>query len=179
MMKKLFGLILAVSTALGASQASARYLQADPYGLVDGPSVYGYAAQNPQRYTDPTGEFIPILVGIAIGFAIDAGVSYIEENCDCADPDVPAIPYVYPALGGAYGATGPFATSNQKGKGGPSGNRTSVLSQFVHNHGGRTGPLGPLRTFGRGASKFIPYAGAGTALYDGYRLRGCISQYLR
>jgi len=51
-MRNLFGFALAMSAAFGASQASARYLQADPLGLVDGPSVYGYAKQNPQRYTD-------------------------------------------------------------------------------------------------------------------------------
>jgi len=33
-----------------------RYLQADPLGLVDGASVYGYVRQSPMRYTDPTGE---------------------------------------------------------------------------------------------------------------------------
>ncbi|MFN5998774.1 MAG: RHS repeat domain-containing protein, partial [Paracoccaceae bacterium] len=32
-----------------------RYLQADPLGLVDGASVYGYVRQNPGRFTDPTG----------------------------------------------------------------------------------------------------------------------------
>jgi RHS repeat-associated protein len=32
-----------------------RYLQADPLGLVDGASVYGYARQSPITYTDPTG----------------------------------------------------------------------------------------------------------------------------
>ena len=32
-----------------------RYLQADPLGLVDGASVYGYALQNPGRYVDPSG----------------------------------------------------------------------------------------------------------------------------
>ena len=36
-----------------------RYIQADPLGLVDGASVYGYALQNPGKYTDSTGEFIP------------------------------------------------------------------------------------------------------------------------
>jgi RHS repeat-associated protein len=36
-----------------------RYMQADPLGLVDGASVYGYAAQSPLRWTDPTGELIP------------------------------------------------------------------------------------------------------------------------
>ncbi len=33
-----------------------RYIQADPLGLVDGASVYGYARQSPGRYTDPRGE---------------------------------------------------------------------------------------------------------------------------
>jgi RHS repeat-associated protein len=32
-----------------------RYLQADPLGLVDGPSVYGYARQGPLTYVDPLG----------------------------------------------------------------------------------------------------------------------------
>ncbi len=31
-------------------------MQADPLGLVDGASVYGYARQNPLRYVDPRGE---------------------------------------------------------------------------------------------------------------------------
>lgn len=33
-----------------------RYLQADPLGLVDGASVYGYVLQNPGRWVDPRGE---------------------------------------------------------------------------------------------------------------------------
>lgn len=33
-----------------------RYIQADPLGLVDGASVYGYALQNPGRYVDLRGE---------------------------------------------------------------------------------------------------------------------------
>jgi len=32
-----------------------RYLQADPLGLVDGASVYGYVGSNPMRYTDIMG----------------------------------------------------------------------------------------------------------------------------
>ncbi|OZA10769.1 MAG: hypothetical protein B7Y02_09990, partial [Rhodobacterales bacterium 17-64-5] len=35
-----------------------RYLQADPLGLVDGASVYGYALQSPVRYSDPHGLWI-------------------------------------------------------------------------------------------------------------------------
>lgn len=33
-----------------------RYLEADPLGLIDGASVYGYARQSPGRWTDPRGE---------------------------------------------------------------------------------------------------------------------------
>jgi RHS repeat-associated protein len=33
-----------------------RYLQADPLGLVDGASVYGYVKQSPMMLTDPRGE---------------------------------------------------------------------------------------------------------------------------
>ncbi len=32
-----------------------RYLQADPLGLVDGASVYGYVGQSPLVFTDPNG----------------------------------------------------------------------------------------------------------------------------
>ena len=33
-----------------------RYIQADPLGLVDGASVYGYGLQSPGRFVDPRGE---------------------------------------------------------------------------------------------------------------------------
>jgi RHS repeat-associated protein len=36
--------------------ATGRYIQADPLGLVDGASVYGYARQSPGRFVDPRGE---------------------------------------------------------------------------------------------------------------------------
>lgn len=44
-----------------------RYIQADPLGLVDGASVYGYALQNPGRYVDPSGEFVvnPLTIALA------------------------------------------------------------------------------------------------------------------
>ena len=50
-----------------------RYMQADPLGLVDGASVYGYALQNPGRYVDPRGEFLinPITIGL-----VRAGIAY-------------------------------------------------------------------------------------------------------
>jgi RHS repeat-associated protein len=36
-----------------------RWTAADPAGLVDGPAVYVYAADNPSRFTDPNGREIP------------------------------------------------------------------------------------------------------------------------
>ena len=62
---------------------SGRYIQADPLGLVDGASVYAYALQNPGRYTDPTGEFVPILLwftaGMLIDYALDDGCHTWED----------------------------------------------------------------------------------------------------
>ncbi len=50
-----------------------RYMQADPLGLVDGASVYGYARQNPGRYVDPRGE--QIALGSS-GVGLGGGVLY-------------------------------------------------------------------------------------------------------
>ena len=60
-----------------------RYIQADPLGLVDGASVYGYALQSPNRYTDPTGEIACGGVCIA-GALMAAGILYdylTDEGC--------------------------------------------------------------------------------------------------
>lgn len=39
-----------------------RYIQADPLGLVDGASVYGYARGNPGKYVDPRGEEAGVVI---------------------------------------------------------------------------------------------------------------------
>ncbi len=43
-----------------------RYMQADPLGLVDGASVYGYARQNPGRYVDQLGLDTLVVIGNGI-----------------------------------------------------------------------------------------------------------------
>jgi hypothetical protein len=45
-----------------------RYLQADPLGLVDGASVYGYVRQSPGRWTDARGQLTDELTDFVNGF---------------------------------------------------------------------------------------------------------------
>ena len=58
-----------------------RYIQADPLGLVDGASVYGYALQNPGRYVDPRGECVGLaLLACAAGAGLtNAAIGYVIE----------------------------------------------------------------------------------------------------
>lgn len=80
-----------------------RYMQADPLGLVDGASVYGYALQNPGRYVDPRGEaiWIPILAGAAIGAGIDLALQLMRN-----DGDINCVNWARVGLWGAAGAFG-------------------------------------------------------------------------
>ena len=76
--------------------STGRYIQADPLGLVDGASVYGYALQSPARYSDPRGEQIiggpgsgPRLACTLLGIGCSESVpeTYYGENCDREEYD--------------------------------------------------------------------------------------------
>jgi RHS repeat-associated protein len=61
-----------------------RYLEADPLGLVDGASVYGYVRQSPMMLTDPRGECPWCIAGALFA----AGVLYdiLSDEDGCIEP---------------------------------------------------------------------------------------------
>ena len=61
-----------------------RYIQADPLGLVDGASVYGYAGQNPGRWTDPRGEEAVTVGGSFGAWGVVEGSKRIGAACVAA-----------------------------------------------------------------------------------------------
>jgi uncharacterized protein RhaS with RHS repeats len=61
-----------------------RYIQADPLGLVDGASVYGFAGQNPGRYVDPRGEEAASVGGSFGAWGVVEGGKRIGAACVAA-----------------------------------------------------------------------------------------------
>ena len=103
-----------------------RYIQADPLGLVDGASVYGYALQSPNKYIDPRGEYV-FLIPIAIGAAVGAVVGYIETGCwqGAVGGGI---------IGGLAGVTGAALGPSSVVAGGAAiGAGASALSQILNN----------------------------------------------
>jgi RHS repeat-associated protein len=66
-----------------------RYLQADPLGLVDGASVYGYALGNPGRWVDPRGLYG--MDGFGSGYGSFWGGLYRCITGHCVGPSDPRV----------------------------------------------------------------------------------------
>jgi RHS repeat-associated protein len=60
-----------------------RYLQADPLGLIDGASVYGYAGQSPMMNMDPTGQCFGPAAALLPACVVAAWMLYDYLTDDC------------------------------------------------------------------------------------------------
>ncbi len=92
--------------------AMARYLEPDPVALAGGlngkfaPDWYGYANQNPLRWTDPTGRIG--IVGVAIG-AVAGGIAGYAATGNWKGAAIGAV------VGGAVGIFAPLAATSAAG----------------------------------------------------------------
>ena len=176
-----------------------RYIQADPLGLVDGASVYGYALQNPGRYVDPRGEAVwfaaaakRLIIGAAAGYATNKTADYIESiYCSCDDEAWNSD--VLSAAAGASAADG-FSAKVPKGgatwPGASSGTsyQSKYLSQFANRYLPRSSwpiptPTGIGRgkfwrqttNIGRAAGRWAPYVSSAYIGYDMRRIFRCLT----
>ena len=59
-----------------------RYNEIDPFGLNGGINFYLYARNNPQVFIDPTGEFVPALVGLIGAYGRGVGLNLALQALD-------------------------------------------------------------------------------------------------
>ncbi|RYG90101.1 hypothetical protein EU803_15820 [Loktanella sp. IMCC34160] len=165
-----------------------RYMQADPLGLVDGASVYGYARQNPGRYVDPRGEFIPlvplawVVAGAVGGYLLNQYADHLEQkNCTCRLPSSDIIS----AAGGASAVDGSVAAMPKRFRSPGSSWGSSMQSYYhsklfpqrlarpVYTPNPRRWPWPRTPVVGRAIGRWLPVIGYGIVGYDLYRIYRC------
>ena len=160
-----------------------RYLQPDPLGFVDGPSIFAYAKSSPQMLVDPDGRVVPILVGAAVGAALNMAADYVENSCGCSSASSGP---TASALAGATVADAAIGIPYPRGSLGGSANQTSRLSSSLSSLGLNSpvplpaptlnNPLSMTRNVGRAVARWAPVAGVANAGYDLYRIGSCLSK---
>jgi len=83
------------------SPTMGRFISQDPIGLKAGQNYYAYCANNPLNATDPSGQFIWVIVGAAIGGGVDLGLQLWHNG-----GDIHNVNWVNVGVSAAMGATG-------------------------------------------------------------------------
>lgn len=153
-----------------------RFISEDPIGLEGGPNLYVYVGNDPINLVDSTGEFafVPVLIGIGLGYLFDYALEqYRKANCPCEETNLGAAGNS--ALGGAIGATGPFARKPRTGiaGGGPSGSATSTVSEINHLAARRGWISIPTRNALTRVARRVPDIGTALAFYELYNALNC------
>lgn len=175
-----------------------RYVQADPVGLIDGSAIYGYARQNPGRWTDPTGEFLPIvalakpLAAVAFGGLIGYGLGEIADllerrnECACGVADMTSN-RIADVLAGASAVDGLLPTIPKRvgafGSGAVTSLQSVVLRWLLPSRGASIPTPGNIldgRVFTRSnvlggiVARWAPVAAIAHTGYNAYRIGRCL-----